>query len=333
MDNFVRQLLAGIPAEYNQALMVLVPVTGALVLGVLLLRWVKRRQRTARNFRSRRQANDLRIREQTYSDAEHEIEKNILPALTKKSGGIVIEMIHDTDFDAYFREAAPHHISFDEAFEIIRRIEAAPKANIYLVLHTLGGYSMPSIMIADAIRQHRKGGGRVTAFVPRVAMSGGTIAALASDCVYMGNLARLGPIDTMYAGFSGQALRELDERKTTDRQEDENILLSIEAAKYDLFYLNELKRLLDTHELDEKIYDGSLSHSNLFNRDDAESYGIRVVPRKSALAGKSERKTTQLSETLKDHAKLATQLVDARLRMIKNHEKRDEEKEAASKAA
>lgn len=265
-----------------------------------------------------RQLADKRIRDATYRNAEDNIRKKILPAL-RKHGAIVIEIIHDTDWDEYFREEAPRNISFDEVFQAIRRINAAPKADIILILHTLGGYSLPSIMLADAIRKHRARGGSVMAFVPYVAMSGGTILALASQHVWMGDIARLGPIDTQFGEFSGDALRKLPEYKPADKQGDGVLLFRIEAQKYETYYENELKRLIDKDEIDSCVYDGSLSHSYAFNRDDALRYGIRALPDAKGRASKRARAI----------GALATKLVDERLSMIKNHWQKNEKAEPA----
>jgi ATP-dependent protease ClpP protease subunit len=263
---------------------------------------------------------DRNIQQQTYQSALSEIDEEILPALQKQTGAIVLELVHDTDFDEYFREEAPHHISFDQAFEIIRRIKAADKSQpIYLILHTLGGYSLPSIMIADTVKKHRQKGGQVLAFVPYIAMSGGTVAALTCDFVWMSDIARLGPIDTMYGGTSGQALQDMSKHKPTEKLDDGTVLDRIEAVKFDTFYQDELKLLIDFEGLDSRIHDGTLSHSNLFNRETAREYGVKILPNKSYKPLKPKE--------LAARTKLITRLVDARLRMIKNHH----EKKASTK--
>jgi ATP-dependent protease ClpP protease subunit len=325
MDKLVEGLLAQVPLDYQPAALVAAGLT-ALLLLLLVMHWIVGGNRSrSKNTSAKRLDRDHKIQSETYRQASREAAAKV-SSLEQKTGTVVIEMIHDTDFDEYRPDAARPHISFDEAFKVIRRIESAKKGDITLILHTLGGYSMPSIMIADAIRQHRKDKGKVTAFVPRVAMSGGTIVALACDCVWMGKTARLGPIDTMYGRLSGQSLRVLKDHKSTELQDDETILHSLEAKKYDDFYQAELQRLVDAKNLDAKIYDGSLSHSNLFNRDDAESYGIRVLPRESKLGDKSAKidaRTKELQERLSDLGELAKQLVDLRLAMIANYRDRD----------
>ena len=327
MDELVERLLAHIPLDYPSTAMIAVGITAVLLL-LIAIKWITGGNRSRSKMTSaKRLDRDHKIQSETYRQASREAAAKV-SSLEQKTGTVVIEMIHDTDFDEYRPDAARPHISFDEAFKVIRRIESAKKGDITLILHTLGGYSMPSIMIADAIRQHRKDKGKVTAFVPRVAMSGGTIVALACDCVWMGKTARLGPIDTMYGRLSGQSLRVLKDHKSTELQDDETILHSLEAKKYDVFYQAELLRLVDAKNLDAKIYDGSLSHSNLFNRDDAESYGIRVLPRKSELGDKSARidaRTKALQERLSDLGGLAKELVDLRLAMIANYRDRDAE--------
>ena len=165
------------------------------------------------------------------------------------------------------------------------------------------------------------------AVVPYIAMSGGTILALASDWVWMNPIARLGPIDTQFGEFSGDALRQLPEHKPSDQQSDGVLLHRIEASKYEAYYETELNRLIDKAEVDPCVYDGSLSHSHAFNREDAIKYGVRALPNGSKKLPKNIAKTAQL----------ATRLVDERLSMIKNHwqknESSDDDRPAPVKAA
>ena len=168
----------------------------------------------------------------------------------------------------------------------------------------------------------RKRGGTVTAFVPYVAMSGGTILALASDQVWMSPIARLGPIDTQFGEFSGDALRRLPDHKPAEKQSDGVILYRIEASKYEAYYETELSRLIDKDDVDPCVYDGSLSHSHAFNLDDAIQYGIRAIPNGKA----------RPSKALSDAAKLATKLVDERLSMIKNHDQKTDPVEDSQKS-
>lgn len=258
--------------------------------------------------------NDARLRNETYENARLSIERDILPKFAK-GGVIALEIIHDADWDQFFRDEARRNISFDEVFEGMRRLESAKNVEVILILHTLGGYSLPSIMLADALRKYRSRGGRVTAFVPYVALSGGTILALASDDVWMSDVARLGPIDTQFGSISGDALRQLGDHKSSENQGDATLLARIEAAKYENYYKSELQALVDLDALDKRVYDGSLSHGHAFGQKDAEKFGIRTIPR-AKLPDRQKKTAEKFSE-------LARLLVDERLVMMKNSHLKD----------
>jgi len=318
MDTFVQNLLEQIPLTYQPTAIAVSLFLVAIFVSIIFQSAYKTISKEAKKSFAKRLASDQSIQNETYHQADTEASR-LRTDLQNEAKALVIEMIHDTDFDEYRPEAAPPHISFDEAFNIIRRIEKAKEGDIFLILHTLGGYSMPSIMIADAIRKHRERKGKVIAFVPRVAMSGGTIAALACDHVWMGDTARLGPIDTMFIGISGQSFRSLKDHKPPEKQDDDTILYSLEAKKYDAFYQKELKRLIKMKNLDSRVYDGSLSHSNLFNVEDAEEYGIRVFPRRN----NKDLHTKNRQKELMRYGVVATQLVDLGLTKIKNYSDKD----------
>lgn len=319
----VLEIVDGVPVPRDQLLMLLgLSLMAGVVIAIGIVVFF-RGKGGPKLTRTQLQKNDKRIRNETYQKARSAIRNEILPKLAT-SGAIVIEIIHDTDWEKFFREEAPRNISFDEVFEAMRRLEAAKNMDVLLVLHTLGGYSLPSIMLADAVRKHRDRGGKVTAFVPYIAMSGGTILALASDDVWMSNVARLGPIDTQFGSISGHALRHLSDHKPSEKQADDILLFKIEAEKYESYYEAELKRLVDWDALDRRVFDGTLSHSHAFNREDAEGFGIRTIPR--AKFPDRRRKSVE------DMAKLARQLVDARLSMIKNSYQRDDEDEETTSA-
>ena len=320
MENFVQELLTQVPLAYQPAVIALTGLAVAIIITLIIRSLSGGNEKKAKRSFAKRLKADQKIQNETYQQADAEASK-WRDALQDDAKAIVIEMIHDTDFDEYRPDAAPPRISFDEAFQTMRRIEKAASGDIFLILHTLGGYSMPSIMIADAIRKHRANKGKVIAFVPRVAMSGGTIAALACDQVWMGDTARLGPIDTMFGGISGQSFRDMKDLKPSEKHDDHTILYALEAKKYDISYQKELKRLIDMKNLDPRIYDGSVSHSNLFNVEDAEDYGVRVFPRNSKLSDKDSKKdqaTKDREAVLKEFGKIATTLVDLKLTKIKN---------------
>jgi len=62
-----------------------------------------------------------------------------------------------------------------------------------VILHTLGGYSLAAELVAAALKRIRD---PRRVYVPYIAMSAGTLIALAADRIHLGKNACLGPIDT-----------------------------------------------------------------------------------------------------------------------------------------
>ena len=85
------------------------------------------------------------------------------------------------------------YIDVNDAEEVLRAIRLTDAAvPIDIVLHTPGGLVLAALQIARAIHKHQ---GKVTAFVPHYAMSGGTLIALGATEIVMSDYAVLGPVD------------------------------------------------------------------------------------------------------------------------------------------
>lgn len=156
-----------------------------------------------------------------YDDFGKEYRK-AFDALEKK-GWCVLDVIHDLSDEWQAKDGAHQYISYEEAFYLCEKIRRSKKSPLLLILHTLGGYSFPSEMIANAIKKHP---GKKFACVPYIAMSGGTVIALATDQIKMGKDAFLGPIDTQYAGFPAAAFEKLKSEKSKDQIGDTVLLTS-----------------------------------------------------------------------------------------------------------
>ena len=248
-----------------------------------------------------------------YAAAKQEYER--LRKKIETGNTVLIDLIHDLGDDFVGRDSAQQQIAFDEAFEAVASIrQANPRANIVVVLHTLGGYARPAHMIAQALKQHLKTAKghqhprrepKVVAYIPYVAMSGGTMIALAADKVAMDPTASLGPIDTIYGGFPSDAYKALLEQKGVLATQDVLVMLAHEAEKYDQYALKVAREIVNpAHKPTGKPHDntladhlasGRLSHSQAISPKEAKDLGMNVVPK--------------VPETIYG-------LVDARIRMI-----------------
>ncbi len=239
---------------------------------------------------------------------------------------ILIDLIHDLGDDFSGRDSAEQQITFDEAFEAVSAIRGAtPRSKIVIVLHTLGGYARPAHMVALALKRHLKKARQhnprkdplVVAYVPYVAMSGGTMIALAADKICLDETASLGPIDTIYGGFPSEAYDTLLDAKGVEGTQDVLVMLAHEAKKYDKYAARVARDIInpahkskadDPHALADYLTSGKLSHSEAISPKEAKELGINV--------------SAKIPE-------LVYGLVDARIRMIQTRVEEDDEREKA----
>lgn len=117
-------------------------------------------------------------------------------------------------------------ISSDDVSDVLGQVGAVDKRQpIDIVLHTRGGGAAETDQIAAAL----VGRANTSAYVPIYANSGGTQIALATETIFMGGDAELGPIDLRYGPWSARDLvriaDELGEEAPADLQ-----LVAHEAA-------------------------------------------------------------------------------------------------------
>jgi ATP-dependent protease ClpP protease subunit len=85
-----------------------------------------------------------------------------------------------------------------------------------LILHTPGGDMAATESLVDYLRQMF--GTNIRAIVPQIAMSGGTMIALACKEILMGKHSNLGPIDPQMGGVPAHAAKEEFERAVREVQ-------------------------------------------------------------------------------------------------------------------
>ena len=217
---------------------------------------------------------------------------------------VLVDFIHDLGDDFVGRDSAQQQIAFDEAFEAVAAIrQANARTKVVVVLHTLGGYARPAHMIALALRRHLNDARShntfkdplVTAYIPYVAMSGGTMIALASELVCMDETASLGPIDTIYGGFPTEAYQALLEQKGALATQDVLVMLAHEAKKYDHYAVKVARQIVnkahkrhkdkdkDENYLADYLSAGKMSHSQAISVSEARGLGMNVsakIPRR-----------------------------------------------------
>ncbi|MEZ4428096.1 MAG: ATP-dependent Clp protease proteolytic subunit [Nannocystaceae bacterium] len=96
-------------------------------------------------------------------------------------------------------------IRTEHVLPLQRALEASPES-IGIVIHTLGGTILAVDHIAHMLSSYK---GRVTVYVPYMALSGGTMIATAADEIVMEPSAILGPVDPQLNGWPAVGILEL----------------------------------------------------------------------------------------------------------------------------
>jgi ClpP class serine protease len=297
-------------------------LTLAIIAGLALaglIAWAMRRQSYVHHRKEEAEADALKhlqaLRSRKYKQAEADLDAAKAGIDPKKY--LLIDIIHDLGDWMVGRDWAPTEISYEDSFEQVTLIEQAPDSvTIIVLLHTLGGYAMPAHAVAAALKRRAskdKARPKTYAYVPYVAMSGGTIISLAADKVLMGPTASLGMIDTQIGPFALETYKHLLDAKPASEIGDFYLMLAHEAQKYEDFSrasseqtLNAAhagqdggKRLLDF------LSKGDKPHAQTLDVKEAGELGMNVAEG----LPKDRRDKPILPKAIRDY-------VDARIRMI-----------------
>jgi len=208
--------------------------------------------------------------------------QRLMATLEKKRSSRVIVLIHRQETMSLLGFPILRYIDIDDSEEVIRAIHLTdPDMPLDLVLHTPGGLVLASYQIAHAIKLHR---GKVTAFVPHYAMSGGTLIALAADEIVMEEHAVLGPVDPQLGEYPASSLVKLTEVKPIADIDDRSWLLADISKKAILQTRSQVKSLLEgkystekAEELSQRLTEGRWTHDYPITYEEAKTFGLHVV--------------------------------------------------------
>jgi ClpP class serine protease len=208
--------------------------------------------------------------------------QRLIAAFEKKRGSRVIVLIHRQETMSLLGFPILRYIDIDDSEEVIRAIHmTGPDVPLDLVLHTPGGLVLASYQIAHAIKLHR---GKVTAFVPHYAMSGGTLIALAADEIMMEEHAVLGPLDPQLGEYPASSLVKLAEGKPISDIDDRTWLLADMGKKAIEQIRSQIKSLLQgkystekSAELAQILTEGRWTHDYPITYEEAKNLGLHVV--------------------------------------------------------
>jgi ClpP class serine protease len=141
----------------------------------------------------------------------------------------VIALVHREEIMPGFGFPMRGYIRQDDAEQVLAAIRATnPQRPLDIILHTPGGFVLHALQIARAIKAHPA---RKTVFVPHLAMSGGTLIALAADEIVMSDHAVLGPIDPQIGGAPAASWVKVAREKPIAAVADETLLLADMSQK------------------------------------------------------------------------------------------------------
>lgn len=172
-------------------------------------------------------------------------------------------------------------IDMQDSEQVLRAIHMTDDdVPLDIILHTPGGLVLASVQIARAIRSHPA---KVTVFVPHMAMSGGTLIALAADEVVMCEHSVLGPVDPQIKENPAASIIKTVEDKPIAEIDDQT-LIHADVARKAVSQLQEtVERILpksmpkdDKKKLVDALTSGKWTHDYPILAEDAAALGVQV---------------------------------------------------------
>lgn len=206
--------------------------------------------------------------------------------LEKSRGTRVITMIHRQEALSFLGIPLMKFIDIEESERILRAIRLTdPEVPIDIILHTPGGLVLAADQIAAALARRK---GKVTAFVPHYAMSGGTMIALAASEIVMDPDAMLGPVDPQIGDtFRGTfpATSIVNAMRTPNpNRDDHTLILADVAAKALKQQRTKITELLvgrmgeqKAGELADALGSGQWTHDYPISATEALSLGLPIT--------------------------------------------------------
>jgi len=206
---------------------------------------------------------------------------SLIARLERKRRSRVILLAHRQETMSFLGFPLVRYIDVNDSEEVLRAIHLTdPNVAIDIVLHTPGGLVLAATQIATAINRRK---GKVTAFVPHYAMSGGTLIALAADEIVMSDHAVMGPVDPQMGQHPAASVLKVVEQKSTDRIDDETLILADQARKAICQVHDSLRELLRgkypdpvVSHLSKTLSEGRWTHDFPITFDYAKELGLHV---------------------------------------------------------
>jgi ClpP class serine protease len=193
----------------------------------------------------------------------------------------VILLVHRQETMRFLGFPLVRYIDINDSEEVLRAIHLTDDdMPLDIVLHTPGGLVLASLQIAYALREHK---GKVTAFVPHYAMSGGTLIALAADEIVMCKHSVLGPVDPQLGQSPAASLLKVIEQKPVKEIDDQTLVLADVGRKAIAQLKDAARELLarrlpadQAQTLADKLSSGTWTHDYPIRPGEARELGLPV---------------------------------------------------------
>ena len=207
--------------------------------------------------------------------------QRLIARIERQRKSRVILLVHRQEMMSFLGFPVLRYIDVNDAEEVLRALRLTdPSVPVDIVLHTPGGLVLASLQIARAIHKHQ---GRVTAFVPHYAMSGGTLIALAAHEIVMSPEAVLGPVDPQLGQYPAASILRAVAKKPVAEIDDNTLILADQAEKALSQVRESVRELLATkladgkaEELARLLSDGTWTHDHPITFETAKSFGLPV---------------------------------------------------------
>jgi ClpP class serine protease len=207
--------------------------------------------------------------------------QRLISKIEHDRGSRVILLVHREEKMNFLGFPVYRYIDVDDSEEVLRAIHMTGKdVPIDLILHTPGGLVLAALQIAEAIKKHK---GKVTAFVPHYAMSGGTLISLAAREIVMSEHAVLGPVDPQLGKYPAASVLKVIAKKPIKDVEDETLIMADQAEKAIFQVRESVKELLQgkptngkVDELARLLSEGTWTHDFPITYERAQALGLPV---------------------------------------------------------
>ena len=201
--------------------------------------------------------------------------------IERERGSRVILMVHRQETMTILGIPLMRYLDMNDAEQVLRAIQMTDDdVPLDIVLHTPGGLVFAATQIARAVKRHPA---KVTLFVPHMAMSGGTLIALAADEIVMCEHSALGSIDPQIGNQPAASLIKAAHEKPIAEVDDRTLVLADIGEKA----INQLRRTAErmlAGKLDEEkaralavaLTEGRWTHDYPIFPEEAKALGLDI---------------------------------------------------------